>query len=473
MGPFQNSTKSLRTRFAIGFGILFTFFFALALVVIYVSFGEFRKDEFYERLKNKALTTFKLLVEVEQIDKDLLKVIDKNTLSSLYDEKVLIFKDSTLIYSSIDDLKIAYVPELFAKAKKEGEYLTTQGEDELVALYIEQGLNRYVILASAFDTYGRSKMTFLKWVMITVYFAGLIFGWIVTYFFVKNVIKPLEVLKAKLTGISYNNLDARLPERGQGEEVNSLSVNFNQMLTRLEQSVSFQRDFIHYASHELRTPLAAMVGLTENSLNSDKTQQEYKEVLQKLYREQKNLTNVTNSLLLLSDSKSISNGQEYPKIRLDELIFKSVEITKNLFPKAKIEVNLEGDFSNENLLLIHANEPLMLMAFNNLLKNAIQYSFRNLVTVVVRITGKDKQIEFSNPGGRVIDEEKEKIFTPFYRGSNAATVKGYGLGLPFVRQIVQLHAASINYTYQENINVFTIAFPSNPVQVHTAPVPPG
>lgn len=194
-------------------------------------------------------------------------------------------------------------------------------------------------------------MNFLKWAMITVYCLGLILGWLATYFFVKKVIQPLEVLKTKLKNINYNNLDTRLPEKGQGEEVDSLSINFNQMLIRLEQSVGFQRDFIHYASHELRTPLAAMVGLTENSLNADRTSEEYKEILRKLFNQQKNLTDVTNSLLLLSDNTTATNGQEYPKVRLDELVFKSVEIIKNIFPNAKIEVNLAGDFSNENLFL--------------------------------------------------------------------------------------------------------------------------
>lgn len=55
---------------------------------------------------------------MEQVDHDLLKVIDKNTLNNLYDEKVLIFKDSTLIYSSIDDMKIQYGPSFLIRQKK-------------------------------------------------------------------------------------------------------------------------------------------------------------------------------------------------------------------------------------------------------------------------------------------------------------------------------------------------------------------
>jgi hypothetical protein len=97
--------KSLRIRFAIGFSLLFTIFLAIALLIVYISYADFKNEEFYKRLKDRALTTFRLLIEVEQVDHDLLKVIDKNTLNSLYNEKVLIFEDTNLIYSSIDDKK--------------------------------------------------------------------------------------------------------------------------------------------------------------------------------------------------------------------------------------------------------------------------------------------------------------------------------------------------------------------------------
>ncbi len=441
-----------------GFSILFTFVLALALVLIYVSLANFRKDEFNKRLKDKALTTFKLLVEVVQIDNDLLQVIDKNTLNSLYDEKVLVFKNNILVYSSLDDMKIQYGPELLAKTKEKGEFYTTQGQNEIAALYVEQNSDQYIILASASDGVGKRVMNFMKWVMIAVYCSGLVVGWLSTYFFVKKIIHPLEILKIKLKNINYDSLDADLPETGQGEEVDSLSSNFNQMLARLEQSFSFQKDFIHYASHELRTPLAAMVSLTENSINVTRTPEEYQEILKKLFQQEKNLTDVTNSLLLLSDNKVTSKGHEFPSVRLDELVFKSVEITKNIFPKAKIEVNLEGDFSNENFLVIHAIEPLMLMAFNNLLKNAIQYSFENEVRIIIRMSEKEKEIQFFNSGNSLDEQEKEKVFIPFYRGSNAAMTKGYGLGLPFVKQIVQLHGAAISYSYEKNTNVFRILF---------------
>lgn len=458
MRVFGQNIRSLRVRFALGFGIFFTLFLAAALIFIYASFANFRKDEFYNRLKDKALTTFRFLIEVEQIDYDLLRLIDKNTLNSLYDEKVMIFRDTTLLYNSLDDKDINYLPTLFEKAKQHKEYRTTQGTDEVVAIYMEQGGSRYTIVASAYDKFGRSKMAFLKWVMLAVYLAGLIICWTTTYFFVRRIIRPLDVLKKSLKNINYNNLGFRLQETGQGEEVDSLSATFNQMLERLQKSISFQKDFIHYASHELRTPLAAMVGLTENAIDKPMSPEQANQLLKALFQQQQNLTNITNSLLLLSDNNGQISRQEYPKIRLDEIVFRSVEIMKIIFPDSHIEVDIQGRLNFESSLLISGSEPLILMSFNNLLKNALQYSADKNVKVTINITQSGKEVRFVNSGEPFSEYEKERIFTPFYRASNSSAIKGHGLGLPLVRQILEMHGAVIYYLYHEGFNEFKIVF---------------
>lgn len=457
MSPLTKNSSSLRIRFAFGFGLLFTFFLAAALIFIYISFAKFRKDEFYDRLKEKAVTTYKLLIEVDRLDSSLLRAIEKNTPSSAA-RQVMVFKDSINIYNSSDTNKMVYNRILFDSIKAKGEYFTRQEGNEALGLYMQKKSDRYTILAYGYDRSGFRKINFLKWVMIIVYCVGVVIGWIVTYFFVKKIIRPLDSLKNNLNTINYNSLDIRLPETGQGEEVDSLSANFNQMLVRLDEAFSFQKDFVHYASHELRTPLAAMVGLTESSLNNSKTNEQFQEVLKQLLNQQKSLTDITNSLLLLSGNKVVTHVQEYPSSRIDELVFRSIEIMKEIIPDSEIQVDIEGGWSNENDLLIHANEPLILIAFNNLMKNAIQYSPDKKVNIVIRIDEAEKEVRFSNTGKDFAKDEKEKIFTPFYRATNSSTVKGHGLGLALVKQIAQLHEASVEYNYDHSRNTFRFIF---------------
>jgi len=100
--------NSLRIRLAVGFSILFTVFFAVALLIIYFSYADYRSEIFHRRLKDRAITTFRLLIHVEKIDSQLLKEIDRNTLNSLYDEKVIVLEENQVLYSSIDNIDIKY-----------------------------------------------------------------------------------------------------------------------------------------------------------------------------------------------------------------------------------------------------------------------------------------------------------------------------------------------------------------------------
>jgi signal transduction histidine kinase len=452
--------NSLRIRFATGFSILFTVFLAIALLIVYFSYADFRKEEFYKRLKDRALTTLKLLVEVEQINHDLLKVIDKNTLNSLYDEKIIIFEGNKIIYESVDEKGIEYNEGLLEQVKEEHEIHTTHKNNELVALYQEQNGVAFTIIASAFDHYGRRKMTFLSWTILIVYFAGLGIGCTATYFFVKRVIKPLESLNKEIQNINSANLDIRLKQSGQSEEVDNLSRNFNQVLERLQQSFSVQKNFVHYASHELRTPLTAMIGITENALSKKLDPAAYEIILGQLFQQQLNLTEITNSLLLLSDHK-ITTEHAYLRVRLDEILFRAVEIVQNLFPDSKIQVNIEGSTHTEEALMVPANEPLLLMAFNNLLKNAVQYSTNSQAFVTIRFSSNAKELEFRNSSSPLSANEEQLIFTPFYRASNATTIRGHGLGLSLVKQIAELHNATVTYKREDGFNVFYFRFANN------------
>ena len=91
--------------------ILFTLLFGVVSAIIIVLFANFRKEEFKDRLEEKALTTVKLLLVVKEVDYQMLKIIDHNTINKLYNEKVLVFdRNLGLIYSSLDDTKIDWRP---------------------------------------------------------------------------------------------------------------------------------------------------------------------------------------------------------------------------------------------------------------------------------------------------------------------------------------------------------------------------
>ena len=446
----------LRIRFAIGFCLLFAIFLASSLVIIYASYADFRKYEFFKRLEDRAMTTFRFLVEVEQIDNTLLRLIDKNTLNSLYDESILIYKGKELIYESLNSPKIKFGRDLFDHVKEKRTVYTTQDNYEVVAVYTVQEGASYTILASAYDKFGRRKLAFLKQLIALVFISGVAAASFASFFFVKRVIRPLDELNVKIQNIDSENLHLRLNDKGQGDEVDKLAQSFNRMLERLDDSFRFQKNFVHYASHELRTPLTAAVTATENALSKNLTVEQHQGLLLQLFTQLQHLTSMTNALLLLSDKKI--DALQYPGLRIDELVFRSIEIIRNLFNDAQIELNLDGNISSEDSMIVRGNEPLLIMAFNNLLKNAIQYSDNRSVQVTVRVNHQSKEVEFKNRGHVLPDHEQTQLFTPFFRGRNASYTSGLGLGLPLVKLIAELNKATVQYLRQAEYNVFKFSF---------------
>jgi hypothetical protein len=93
----------------------------------------FRKTEFKKRLEEKALNSVKLLIDVKEVDKNLLKIIDKNTVHKLFNEKTLIFDGKhQLIYASLDDNKIHWNKRDLHYLSKHGFFFREEENTEIV-----------------------------------------------------------------------------------------------------------------------------------------------------------------------------------------------------------------------------------------------------------------------------------------------------------------------------------------------------
>ena len=111
---------NIKQRFSLFFSTLFSILLAAVMLVVYYLFSNFRTEEFKARLAQKAETTVKLLLDVKEVDYHLLKIIDRNSINRLYNEKTLIFDENMqLIYNSIDDATINWSRSDLEQIKKD------------------------------------------------------------------------------------------------------------------------------------------------------------------------------------------------------------------------------------------------------------------------------------------------------------------------------------------------------------------
>jgi two-component system sensor histidine kinase ArlS len=439
---------TLKRRLSIYISAAFSILFGIGITVVYLSFASFRKEEFSDRLEEKALTTVELLLNVKEIDKQMLKVIDQNSINKLYNEKTLVFDENyQLIYSSIDDASIRWNEQDLIDLKRTKRTFKIEGDKELLSIFYDFKAADYYVLIAAEDRYGNSKLQYLFYSLLVMFVVGTALVWISAYFIIRHLTRPLDVFQKKIMDISANALNTQLPVNpGRNDEITLLTRTFNQMLARIEKSFAAQREFTANASHELRTPISRITFQLDNLLQSEDHSPATRQYLTRISDNVSQLSELINSLLLLAKNSDSDNKTQFKTERVDEIIFSAYEQVRKNYPdfKMNFEIVESGDINNG--LEIRAAKPVLEIALANLLRNAYQYSFDR--TATVRLEQSLPQVvtlTVSNEGEPLTETEQRTLFQPFARGANTHQIQGSGLGLRIVKRILDHHGASIRY----------------------------
>ncbi|MFN8355389.1 MAG: HAMP domain-containing sensor histidine kinase [Spirosomataceae bacterium] len=433
----------IQTKIAIQFSLIVGSLLALFSFVIYQQFADFRQQEYYTRLKNKALTTAQLLIRVKEVDRNLLKIIDKNTLTALVDEKVLVFdQQNRLFYSSLDDHVIRYDLNLLNRIRTEKYVETNDGENEIVGLIYELDRQDYVILASAFDRFGKSKLQNLENTLIIGLLVGIFLTVLLGVFFAGAALHPVNQFIAKVSTITANNLRERIDERNGKDEIGQLAKAFNKMLVRLEQAFELQKTFVSHASHELRTPLAALKSEVEISLEEHLSVTQHKGILRAISKDIDRLIMLTNSLLQIVRPLK-SSTSNFKEVRIDDVVFQAQNELLSGKPEYRIKVEYAQEPENERRITVIGDEALLKTVFTNLMDNACKYSATHACQVNIDFTESHTVVSIQDQGIGIPPEDISSVFEPFYRSKNALNISGFGVGLSVCKKIVDLHAGKI------------------------------
>ncbi|MBY0346965.1 MAG: HAMP domain-containing histidine kinase [Hydrotalea flava] len=451
---------SLRLRFA----LLFTIFVAIVLLIssvtIYILYFNYRQADFYELVKSEGLEFYDFVTKIATPKN---KISSKNVQmlheTILWDETLLLIDSTGKVIDKIPDtLSYSIKPAFLNHIKKIGEHRYLDNQRQYVAMYIPQ--THHYIIASGVDVVGMNKLADLRIILTMVFLGGLLITALFSFFFVNGALKPLRLLSTQMKYTTEQNLNKRLPERKTHDELWQIAQNFNEMLSRLNKAFENQKSFVHHASHELRTPMASMLSQTESALNKKLTEQEYVLVLQSLKEDELNLIELTNALLLLSQYEKMNESTQWPKIRIDELIYETMANVQKMIPDDTVLFQFSSLPDDEEDIMVQGNDALLKVAMINLIKNGINYSNDRKVLITIVPEKSVMKIQFENSGTVLTEAESNNMMVPFFRGANVQKVKGYGLGLSIVQRILQLHQGSLLYTAVNNsINRFTIVLP--------------
>ncbi len=444
---------SLKARFVILFTLFVAIVLAISMAVIYFLYYNYRVEDFYERIHRTTLfiyDEYNNIKEAGQSKQFATSSLNQQTV--LYNEKVVIIDSNfNRIFSEGrgDEIQIdkAYYKK-FGTFNKPFRF--KQNEFECIGIYVPQ--QKLYVFASAFDKYGLRKLNNLKLILAGVFFGGLLLTSVFSFFFVRQILRPLKKLGEQMKITTEQNMTGRVYEGKNKDELTEIAKNFNAMLGRLDKAFEIQKSFVHHASHELRTPLATMLSQTELALSkNDIDAAAYKKTLESLHEDQQHMIALTNSLLLLSQYEKIAFSLEWEFKRIDELLYEEVDGMNKSYADAVISVNY-AQIPEEEYLVRRCNEALIKSAFSNLIRNAYQYSEDKMVNITIDATSKQMNICFENKGKNLSADEQERLFVPFFRGTNSVNKKGFGVGLSIVERIAQVHNGTITYAIAPNNN---------------------
>ncbi len=254
----------------------------------------------------------------------------------------------------------------------------------------------------------------------------------------KIVITPISNLISQAKAINQYNVYAKLT-KNKDDEVGELVDIINETFEKKEQMIKTQKQFSQNISHELKTPLSIIKGYLDILKIQKNNHELLDESVRNIDEEIKIIENIINNLFLVSQSEQMKIIKE--KINLNSLISKikhDYDISYN-----KQEINI---INNNIKHYIIGDKNLIYELFRGLIDNGIKYSDGKKIEILLEEKERKIIITIRDYGIGILESEKGNILNGHYRGTNVKThYLGKGLGLSIIKEILDLHGASIEF----------------------------
>jgi signal transduction histidine kinase len=453
----------VRFRIIILYASLVMLILGLVCVTIYYFSSQYRLNNMHTRLTNRATTTARLLGEKEIFDQNLLQRIDSLTTLSLKYISVQAYNESNqpiYRFSELPDDTLRVTPAILAAARSRSPHFFTQGSKEAIALYYRDNNIQAVVVSGAEDLGGKRNLASLKQILILSFLIGSLVVWVSGFFFSRLIVRPLQKITREVDDISARHLTQRIDTGKTKDEWHALAATFNQLLDRLQDSFEMQRTFISNASHELSTPLTSILSQLEVTLQRERSQEVYQDVLSSIHQDVKHMTMLTQTLLAFAKASGDRGGLEISQVRIDDILMRLPKEIARLREGYVVKLRFDEMPEDEKRLVVTGNEALLVTAFRNIVINACKYSEDSRANVHMVVKEKEIRISVEDKGKGIPDEDLKTIFQPFYRVEDSGD--GFGLGLSLTEKIIRLHKGRISVQSEVGKgSVFTIVLPSS------------
>ena len=372
------------------------------------------------------------LVEIKTVQENRVPL---NTVSSQYD-----IVDESVGY----DLKQEIEKNKITENTNMGKIITLSDDNKYFVFKLSREiknniLNIYVLknVNQVSEIYDRLNTLSIIFICI-----GVAIAIIMSIILGQKIVRPIKNIIRTTEKITTDDLNQRIEEPKQDDELKTLTQIINQMLDRLENSFDNQSKFVSDASHELRTPLAIIKGYAEIIKKRRFSDEEiFEESIDSIINETENMKNLVQKLLFLAKG-------EITKINTNFQIIEMKEFVQQIHTDTEVSSKSHKFYLEKNQeYKVEADVTLLQQAIRALIENAIKYSEENTNIYIESIIkdGKKGIVSIRDEGVGISEEDTKRIFDRFYRVDDSRTkaTGGTGLGLAIVKRIVEIHKGEI------------------------------
>jgi signal transduction histidine kinase len=297
-----------------------------------------------------------------------------------------------------------------------------------------------LLVAKSTESLGSQMRNLQKifwWSLLPVSLIGFLGG----LFLSNRTLSPVRELITSIKKIDGGSLSTRVPVGGNDDELEELKVLFNKMLDKVEGVVNGLKDAFDHLAHDIRTPVTRLRGRAELALTSEGDLETYREALQSCFENSDKILNFLQILTDITEAENRSRRLKLEKRFLSDLVKEMMELYEMAFEEKDIKVNLALDSHDWALV----DSRLITRVIANLLDNAHKYTEPGGEVTIETINQTESVIlRVSDSGPGIAADEQSLIWQKLYRSDKSRTEYGMGLGLTFVKAVVEAHDGKVS-----------------------------
>jgi signal transduction histidine kinase len=274
-----------------------------------------------------------------------------------------------------------------------------------------------------------------------VWLGAVVIGLVGGFILMRRALRPVQQFAATADAVmTSGDLSLRLPERGTRDELDELARLFNGVLARNQALVRGMREALDNVAHDLRTPLTRLRTGAEVALAGPAAEATLRDALADTIEESERVLAMLKTLMDISEAETGVMKLDRTAVDLSALIRETIDLYQHVADERSVRLVTHLD----SALTVAADANRLRQVIANLLDNAIKYSTTggHVELTAARADG-SAVLSVADHGAGIAADDLPRIWQRLYRADQSRSERGLGLGLSFVKAIVEAHGGRV------------------------------